>query len=273
MGKPIVLGKFALRGVQQKLGRIATKNATKAAVGLTKKTAKKAPVKKATALDTAATLNEFLTTSAAVAAATIDADSQAGDTKPEVEAVAMKKKTVKSKVAKGPMKKKPVKSKDVKGAMKKPAAATSKVAKGHMKKPAAATSKSKAALIDLEDDSQSETRDRMKNYYFQEQLKNDTLDPELRGLWDKVRGNRKKETMLVNGVMVKVANGKFKPDKDSPQFQEFHSKITKNFWKDEHKGIPESLAIVKFKGLKFLMEALARGLSLWPLVGVMPAHP
>ena len=169
------------------------------------------------------------------------------------------KKTVKSKVAKGPMKKKPVKSKDVKGAMKKPAAATSKVAKGHMKKPAAATSKSKAALIDLEDDSQSETRDRMKNYYFQEQLKNDTLDPELRDLWDKVRGNRKNETMLVNGIMVKVANGKFKPDKDSPQFQEFHSKITKNFWKDEHKGIPESLAIVKFKGLKFLMEALARG--------------
>jgi hypothetical protein len=119
------------------------------------------------------------------------------------------------------------------------------------KKPAAAMKKP-AAVID-------EARDRMKDYYFKEALRTNTLDGELHDLWQKIKGSRKKETALINGVMSKTSSGKFQPDKNSPQYQEVYSKITANFWKDEEKAIPESLAIIKFKTRDALMEAVHKG--------------
>jgi len=127
-----------------------------------------------------------------------------------------------------------------------------------MKRPASATKTMGAAIVGAADP-EKEPRDRMKNYYFHEQLKGDTLDPELRELWDKVRGNRKKETMLINGCMAKAPNGKFKVDRDSPKFQELSTRINNSYWRDEHRGIPESLAIVKFKGEAALRAAIDRG--------------
>jgi hypothetical protein len=118
--------------------------------------------------------------------------------------------------------------------------------KGSMKKPAAAMKKPAAVS--------EEARDRMKDYYFKEALRTNTLDGELHDLWQKIKGSRKKETALINGVM-----SKFQPDKNSPQYQEVYSKITANFWKDEEKAIPESLAIIKFKTRDALMEAVHKG--------------
>ena len=112
--------------------------------------------------------------------------------------------------------------------------------------------KKPAAVID-------EARDRMKDYYFKEALRTNTLDGELHDLWQKIKGSRKKETALINGVMSKTSSGKFQPDKNSPQYQEVYSKITANFWKDEEKAIPESLAIIKFKTRDALMEAVHKG--------------
>ena len=123
--------------------------------------------------------------------------------------------------------------------------------KGSMKKPAAAMKKPAAVS--------EEARDRMKDYYFKEALRTNTLDGELHDLWQKIKGSRKKETALINGVMSKTSSGKFQPDKNSPQYQEVYSKITANFWKDEEKAIPESLAIIKFKTRDALMEAVHKG--------------
>jgi len=127
------------------------------------------------------------------------------------------------------------------------------------------TTKKSAALVRkrpsaaMEETVPEGTRDRMKAYYFKEALKHDTLEPELRQLWDRVKGDRRRETMVINGVMAKTSSGKFKASKDSPQFQEISSKVNMNFWRDENKGIPESLAIVKFKGEENLKRAIARG--------------
>ena len=121
------------------------------------------------------------------------------------------------------------------------------------RRPAAATDSD-----DKEVGSDDHTRDRMKHYYFMDALQTDTLEPELREMWDKVKGNRKKETALINGVMSKE-NGKFKPDKNSPAYKELHSKITQSFWRDEQKGIPRALAVVKFKTAAALDEAVASG--------------
>ena len=143
----------------------------------------------------------------------------------------------------------------VKCSVKKPAAAV----KGSVKKkPAAAVTGSMTTpAVRPEDAGQS--RDRMKDYYFKEALKNDSLDGELHDLWLKVKGNRAKETALINGVMTKAPGGKFHPDKNSPRYQEFYSKITANYWKDEQKAIPESLAIIKFKSKDALLEAVRNG--------------
>ena len=104
-----------------------------------------------------------------------------------------------------------------------------------------------------------ERRDRMKNYYFMDSLNNTTIDPELKEMWEKVKGNRKKETMLINGVMTKQLNGKFKADKNSPGYKELHAMISSTYWRDEEKGIPRSLAIIKFKGAENLDRAVASG--------------
>ena len=90
-------------------------------------------------------------------------------------------------------------------------------------------------------------------------MKKDSLDGELHDLWSKVKGNRAKGTALINGVMTKTSGGKFHPDNNSPRYQEVYSKITANYWKDEQKAIPESLAIIKFKSKDALLEAVRNG--------------
>jgi len=232
----------------------AMKTTKKAAASATKKTAVAAKKKKgstkakASTADTLTTIKDFLSSAAGEAEAAAEPNEDGDEKGVEEEARAPARKASKAMKKMGKM------SLAVK---KKPAAATSSSSKGSKPKGVKKSKvKSKALVVAAVDDV---TRDRMKNYYFQEQIKNETLDPELRDLWDKVRGNRKKETMLINGCMVKANNGKFKVDKDSPKFQEVSSRISQTYWKDEHKGIPESLAIVKFKGEQQLRQAIERG--------------
>jgi len=135
------------------------------------------------------------------------------------------------------------------------------VKKAVLRRPAAAVKRpTSCTTLAVADEGQpEERRDRMKNYYFMDSLKSDTLDPELKEMWEKVKGNRKKETMLINNVMRQQVNGKFKPDKSSPGYQELRTLISTSYWRDEQKGIPRSLAVAKFKSEAALDNAVAAG--------------
>ena len=105
----------------------------------------------------------------------------------------------------------------------------------------------------------TETRDRMKQYYFKEEMKSNSLDPEIMAVWERCKGSRKAATAFINGVMVRDRDGKFKPDRMSPQFLEMREKTTGSYWNDESTGVPRGLAEAQWGGADKLQTAILAG--------------
>ena len=104
------------------------------------------------------------------------------------------------------------------------------------------------------------TRDRMKGYYFHQSLKNGSLDGEVKAAWEKAKGNRAKETEVINGVMVKSANGrKYIVDKNAPGFKEVQHRWQRAWSSEEATAMPKALMIAKLGSAEALEDALSSG--------------